>query len=317
MLTEGNVMVTMVNGAPWRQMMKLTDWLILADGQQVSEEFIPVPKEDTAPPASPAPIGTKFRWTLTPETYRVAIMTAKGVLQVKSITDGGGEVHETGCACVPCSDYRMVPRPPWQQTLPLKKKMFADEAVWRASLPAGGSVERVKPDTRDVIQKRVEQPLPATLTDVEKVSALRTRFKIKGSCRYAESYNERVTRITGRLLEARAKLNTLSPQEMLKGNVLTEMNYWIRWYRTAVNQQQAVNSAVAGLKPVHFYPCGTGKLYAQIGGKKREIMAFHGRIAVRGDTFKSYENFAEAGVDRAANGKPILSVLYRRRMIDL
>ena len=146
-LTGDNVMVT--GGLGYGQMMKLADWLILADGARIQEEFIPVPKDGAVAPLPPAPpppaIGSKFRWALNGETYRVAIMTAKGLLQVKSVTDGGGEVHPTTCReCTPCKELAMTPPAPWARR-PLKQTMFADEAAWRASLPTGGSVEITPP----------------------------------------------------------------------------------------------------------------------------------------------------------------------------
>ncbi|NBO56528.1 MAG: hypothetical protein EBU84_18485 [Actinobacteria bacterium] len=190
-LTGDNVMVTLGLGVG--QMMKLADWIILADGATIQEEFIPVPKDGAAhsasgaefiplppteiispesetarvnrwrwrrglrslpvasatplPTASAAPppaIGSKLRWTLGPETYRVAIMTAKGVLQVKSVTDGAGEVHPAAtCECLTCRELRQW-APTWPRR-PLKKTLFADEAAWRASLPTGGSVEITPP----------------------------------------------------------------------------------------------------------------------------------------------------------------------------
>ena len=135
-LTGHNVMVTA--GLGYGQMMKLADWLILADGARIQEEFIPLPAASppisapsTPVPAPPPPaIGSKFRWTLDANTYRVAIMTAKGVLQVKSVTDGASEFHPTTCReCRPCKELAMTPPAPWARR-PLKKTMFAEEASW-------------------------------------------------------------------------------------------------------------------------------------------------------------------------------------------
>ena len=47
-LTGDNVMVT--GGLGYGQMMKLADWLILADGARIQEEFIPVPKDGAVAP---------------------------------------------------------------------------------------------------------------------------------------------------------------------------------------------------------------------------------------------------------------------------
>jgi hypothetical protein len=51
-LTGDNVMVTLGLGVG--QMMKLADWIILADGATIQEEFIPVPKDGAAHSASGA-----------------------------------------------------------------------------------------------------------------------------------------------------------------------------------------------------------------------------------------------------------------------
>ena len=183
-LTGDNVIVTA--GFGYGQMMKVADWIILADGAKIQEEFIPVPKGGAAHSASgaefipvpsgvqettktrrvisltkriarvnrgraaaglplfkalpPLPLGAKLRWTLNADTYRVAIMTKKGLLQVKSVTDGAGEVHPTTCReCRRCKELAMSPPAPWARR-PLKQTMFTDDLHWFASLPAGGSV---------------------------------------------------------------------------------------------------------------------------------------------------------------------------------
>jgi len=144
-LTGDNVMVTA--GLGYGQMMKLADWLILADGAKIKEEFIPLPAASASlPVAAPPPaFGCKFRWTLDANTYRVAIMTGKSLLQVKSVTDGASEFHPTTCReCTPCKELAMIPPAPWARR-PLKQTVFADEAAWRASLPVGGSVEITPP----------------------------------------------------------------------------------------------------------------------------------------------------------------------------
>jgi hypothetical protein len=85
-------------------------------------------------------VGDKLKWELNNETYRIAVFTKKGVFEVKNVEDGGAAVHNKDCTCSPCSDYKMVPRAPWQPRLPLAKTFFADEAAWRTSLPQGGKL---------------------------------------------------------------------------------------------------------------------------------------------------------------------------------
>ena len=211
-LTDGMVMVTKANGCSTRFQMKLVDWLILAEGKE-QEEFIPLePVNMTVPPSSieydmsyeysdmdyaeddadyeaavaraaapvapVASVGSKFKWVLNDETYRVAIMTKDGLLQVKSVTDGGGDVHEAGCSCIPCKEIALSGGrlPPWRRAYPLKKTLFSDEAAWRASLPPGGTISLDGPSSRS----KDEQPRwPWGMSDAEKIYQIQERFKVK------------------------------------------------------------------------------------------------------------------------------------------
>ena len=120
------------------------------------------------------PVGTKLKWVLDDETYRVAIVTKKGVLQVKSVTDGSGECHEEGCSCGPCWEH--LHNAPWRPRLPLKKTLFANEAEWRKSLPTEGEVIVTRPHTNDSALKELcSAPLTA-YTDAKKLKQLKERF---------------------------------------------------------------------------------------------------------------------------------------------
>jgi hypothetical protein len=124
------------------------------------------------------PVGTKLKWVLNQETYRVAIVTKKGVLQVKSVTVGGGDCHEAGCSCIPCSEIRLSGGliPPWRRGRPLKKTLFASEAEWRNSLPLSGNIIAKQPRMNDAALKALScEPLKA-MTDTKKLKELQMRF---------------------------------------------------------------------------------------------------------------------------------------------
>jgi len=151
-LTDGIVMITMVGGVPWRERMKLADWLILAEDKAVVS-YIPNAPVATAPATAPAtPVATqapettdapvtpvsikyenypysyivdrtKFKWVLDKENYCVAVQTSKGVLQVKSI-------RQCPCRDVSCGES-------YDKTL---YKTFED---WIKSLPNEGASGRV------------------------------------------------------------------------------------------------------------------------------------------------------------------------------
>lgn len=83
-LTEGDAMVTVADGVEWREKMRLADWLILADGQRVEEEFIPVPRQQDVV----YPVATRLTWYVADNNYSVAIVTSRGILTVKSVYPG-------------------------------------------------------------------------------------------------------------------------------------------------------------------------------------------------------------------------------------
>lgn len=124
------------------------------------------------------PVGTKLKWVLNQETYRVAIVTKKGVLQVKSVTDGGGDCHDAGCSCVPCREIALSGGrlPPWRRGLPLKKTLFANETEWRNSLPPNGQITVTRPHMSDNdLKKLCSMPL-TEFSDAKKLKELEERF---------------------------------------------------------------------------------------------------------------------------------------------
>lgn len=161
-ITDGNVFVTAGIGAG--TIMKYVDWLILAGGK-------PIPSSTPVPyfTSQPSAIGTKFKWILNEETYRVAIQTANGVLQVKSVTDGGGEVHDDACYCNRCL---------YSTRLPLKQTLFADEDAWRATLPHGGVITTTMPGPRSKGERMAQAHNPYE-DDRDKLQEYMRRFNIR------------------------------------------------------------------------------------------------------------------------------------------
>ena len=112
---------------------------------QPPELRFPPPLASAAEPV-PLPqrhVGDKIKWELNEETYRIAVFTDKGLLQVKSITDGGAETHSKDCNCGPCWEHNH--NAPWRPRLPLAKAFFETESAWRASLPQGGKLYTKSP----------------------------------------------------------------------------------------------------------------------------------------------------------------------------
>jgi len=103
----------------------------------------------------------KFKWTLDENNYRVAVITKKGLLQVKSVTNGKPELHTSN-----------------SRASPLKLTMFPCESAWRKSLPPGGNVD-VTPSRFGMTERRFQKfcndPLVST-TDPLKLREIERRF---------------------------------------------------------------------------------------------------------------------------------------------
>jgi hypothetical protein len=337
------------------QMMKLADWIILADGAKIQEEFIPLPKEGAAsaplPPtevissaeeearvnrwrwrrglpslpaplplptasaAAPPAIGSKLRWTLSPETYRVAIITAKGLLQVKSVTDGAGEVHPTTCReCGPCRSLAMTPPAPWARR-PLKKTLFADEAAWRGSLPTGGSVV-VTPPAKPVAEQKVAVVAQAP-NDVEKLKAAIKAYKIRTTTLVGNSPQEQLKRLDQAILKRREELAAITLEQDLQWPHLRHK--LTRQLKNTVQLYYSMKSACKGpnsdVKPVRMTHSGTGFIVGIIGGALQYLTVHEDQIAaspwLHYGNVRLYKSFAEMGADLK------LVVKYRGREITL
>lgn len=164
---------------------------------------------DGMPQAARAPVsyarteGTKLKWVLNPETYRVAIVKKDGILEVKRVTDGAGYCHDAKtCRCKPCGEISLsnrlgVPMPPWLKGVPLVKTFFATEAAWRISLPFGGDITATEPQISDrALRALCMKPLEAT-TDALRLKELEERFpgakmvlSVWGDRQYEITYKE-------------------------------------------------------------------------------------------------------------------------------
>ena len=96
-----------------------------------------VPELRFPPPLPQRHVGDKLKWELNDETYRIAVFTKKGLLEVKNVKDGGAAVHND-CKCDACWEFNH--NAPWRPRLPLAKAFFETESAWRASLPQGGNI---------------------------------------------------------------------------------------------------------------------------------------------------------------------------------
>lgn len=281
-LTNGNVMVTLGLGVG--QMMTLEDWRILADGATIVEERAAVPVA-SQPPAAP---GSKFRWTLDANNYRVAIMTAKGLLEVKSVVNG-----ET--------DF--------------KKTLFPNEAAWRASLPLNDSGITELSDP--LAEKTRANEEYQRLSDVEKVAALMKRYKIRDEAWDTLSPAESVRITLEHIKMLRDHLNKLTLEDDLAGKrhrLNLDLKRCLARHTVAKIRYEAAGPN-AEKRPMRMCYRGPGHIYATINGDRHYLTLFNDKIAAQARTHhwspvKLFNNFTEMG-------NPRIEVLYRRSTIHV
>ena len=325
-LTDAKVMMTHGLGAG--QIVKLEDWLILAgdnitvfSSPQVQAVQAPVetpvetpvqltPVQVQEPVEAPAQVQekvaifSKFRWTLCGGNYRVAIMTSKGLLQVKCVIDDITSKDSIGR---------------------VKTTMFADEAAWRASLPEGDAVIQVtSPDNRTDVEKRIQRAeISGRYTDdAGKLNEFMDRFKIRSDFFHATSPNKMVETSLGHIEFYRNQLNKITLEEDLAGS--KRHPYTIGLKRALRNYNHYKYRASLATNPnlgtPHLYVRGTNRLRTNIGGTEYEVGLKGDRImatqiAIRPVSSKHspailYNNLAEMG-------NPKIYMMYRRRRIDL
>lgn len=252
--------------------------------------------------SSPA-VGTKFKWVseTNPDTYRIAVVTNKGFLQVKSVTENAVESDTT----------RTI-----GGNHPLIRKLFTDEAAWRASLPGGGTTD-VSFSQKIAEAQRTDETFNS-LSDVEKVGALLKRYKIRNHVIRTLSPQERLAATVAQLDYFRKRINTLSYDQMIEQGIFKSTRRGIHRLLNVYSwQRKCVAEAGANANTPRFYysPTGTGAIYATINGQPRVITIFEGKIAA--SEFSRYYSEVKFYNDFAEMGNPAMSVCYRKRIISI
>ena len=113
-------------------------------------------------------------------------------------------------------------------------------------------------------------------------------------------------------------LNKLSYDEMVQQELFTCKNRGMQYLLFAYSHhRKRVTEAgdKADKAPFHYGRQGTGSIHVTINGQEHVITTFEGKIAAVAfnslhDPVKFYANFAEMG-------NPAISVLYRKRIINI
>jgi DNA-binding LytR/AlgR family response regulator len=307
----------MTHGIGAGQIIKLEDWLILAGDditvlsnqapvQPIQEKPVQPVQAVQAVQEKPVAIGSKFRWDLNHENYRVAIMTSKGLLQVKSVVDGVTDKDTIGY---------------------VKTTMFPNEAAWRASLPqdpqGNAAIDLVGPDNRSEIQKRLEAPLRCRFDgDAEKINEFMERFKIRSDILTRQSPNEMVKSALRNIEYFRAELNKITIEEELAGKKRHELSLSLkRALRIYIHNKSKIDRTEnPDVGTSYLYVRGTNRLRTNIGGTEYEVGLKGDRlmatqIAIRLVSSKYSPAILYNNLNDLAN--PKIYMIYRRRRYDL
>ena len=247
-------------------------------------------------------VGTKFKWVseTNPGTYRIAVVTNNGFLQVKSVTENAVE----------CDMTKTI-----GGSHPLIKKLFANEAAWRASLPQGKTEQSF---SHKIAEAQRADEVFKSLSDVEKVDALLKRYKICHRVVQVRSPKEYLDDAVARLDNFRATIQNLSYDQMIEHGLFKSSR---RGFQPLLNGYSWFRKHVADAgdmadKPRFSYRAnGTGAVCATINGQEYFITTFEGKIAVVFGSYTwgqvtFYKNFAEMG-------NPAIYVRYRKRTISI
>jgi len=241
-----------------------------------TEPLAPHALPQTMPPAQ---IGSKFTWR-NDNNSRIAIMTSKGLLQVKSIVNG-----ETVIILNPGNTI-------------IKKVMFADETAWRASLPEGGVVELVSPN-------KIAEPTPtmSNLSDVEKVEAYMKRYKIRDIIYEVSSAKEKLDYAINSIIGLRKEINDIPLLEDLfekspkRYKLTLKLKREIEHYNYLSNKFKNPDEN-ENTRSLRMGICGKNHIYMYNTEKRMTyvVSTYKGKIAVSWlNSVELYDSFADIG----------------------
>jgi hypothetical protein len=315
-LSDGRVATKLFAGKPvvQRDILSLSDWLLLADGQGITVGPSPPARPPATNEVETYAIGTRLRWSKDDKNWRTAIIIKDGVLQVKEVID----YKITMALARPEAPYETV-----------KKTFFNNIAEWRASLPEGGTVASFTEPQIESIEARAKKPVVAD-TDAGYIVELSKRYLVRSQVYQQSSINEKIE-YTRRMLKSEIhglKLDTSVENRNIDLLIssIGNMGHYTKWLKRQVLNAQGKTPQELNAPRFQFKNYYKQKLLAYKNGLKYEICTNKNGIialAPSPEGTKYHENakvgnsFAELGIEMKADGKPRLEVSYYRKRIEL
>ena len=333
-LSDRRVATKLFAGKPvtQRDILALSDWLLLTEGQNVTV-ILPLNKASmTALPASPAPepsmaepamvgqhlnygpsaypVGTMLRWIKDDQNKRVALVMKDNLLQVKETIAGKITMHQGVCVSV-------------------KRAFFKDFASWNASLPEGGSITTAatKP-WAPTIDEKAKSPIVAT-TDAGYIAELTKRYLVRSDLNENTPPTTRLEHSRkGLIRELERMPKSLSIDDSNLGRMAESakyITYYADWMTRQINDMKNMTPQEASGVTYRFNNHYKQKLFAYKSGLKYEICAKGDVLALapsaegsryRDNAFTG-KSFSDLGIEMKSDGKPRLEVSYYRRRIEL
>ena len=308
-LTDSKVMMTQGLGSG--QIIKLEDWLILSGGDvtvfsnqnESVQGQAPVQKEQEEEKKT-ATLGSKFRWHMNSDNYRVAIMTSKGVLQVKSVTDG--------------ITSQAIGR--------VKTIMFADEAAWRASLPQGDAITKLTdPDNRSEVEKKIERTNLSVrgLDDIQKLNGFINSFKIRTYFFSSISPNDYIDISLTRIQDIRNELKNITLEEDLEGSkrrhrltlsLKNEIRNYNKYkYLASISVNPNIGTPLLNV-------CGLNRLFTNINGIEYHVSLNSAGVNATHIVIRPVSSRKSPAIvynTLAEMGNPKICMLYRTNVYEL
>jgi len=318
-LSDGRVATKLFAGKPVarRDILNLSDWLLLADGQEITVgPMPPLPSSPAISAAETYAMGTRLRWSKDDKNRRTAIIIKDGVLQVKEVVDNN--ITMTLATPGALFEYATV-----------KKTFFNNVAEWRASLPEGGTVATFTGPEIASIEAKAKKPVLAT-TDTSYIAELSKRYLVRSQLCEQSSVNDKIeytrrmlkSEIQGLFLDTSVENRNI---DLLISSIRL-IEHYAKWLKRQLSDAHGKTPEELSAPRFQFRNYYKQKLFAYKDGLKYEICTNKNGIlalAPSPEGTKYHENaltgksFADLGIEMKEDGKPRLEVSYYRRRIEL
>jgi len=307
-LTEGKILLRLVDGKPHREIMQLADWLLIASswgkvvqvqgqGQaQVQAQVQQEPEEQEEP-------GTTLRWSSADADADAAANRATAI------------VLDEGKILQVCHVINGLKN--------FEKKRFDSVNAWKQTFQGGNftSTPKSAPHPRTPgssshqtkVQRLNDTPVEAVgdLALLEKITRM---WHISSIGRVQKSYNQQIIELEYRMNRWIQERDAILPTQ--RGWHYSDLLRYIREYKHAIARLRLIPDDMRDITTYSIHNCSKQRLYATVAGRLSEIVVYQrDKIISTATPNTTFNSLAEMNVDLDSAGKPLLHVLYRDELV--